>query len=62
MDYANGRYSEGNLVVIANSCKGDKETYRKNKSTEWLINDDATVSTCRKTSYVLGLKVDTVKA
>jgi len=61
LDYANGRMADGNLVLVANSVKGHKETFKKNRSSEWKLDDGKLVS-CRSggmtsAAYALGLKV-----
>ena len=52
-----GRYRDGNEVLLANSDKGPAETFRKNTSREWKLNDDKTLVCCQNTGYVLGLRL-----
>ena len=52
-----GRYHDGNMVILANSVKGEKETFKKHRSTEWVLNADQTISTCRKPDFVLGVRI-----
>jgi hypothetical protein len=58
LDFCYGRYHEGNRVVLANSTKGDKETFAKHRSTEWVLTKEQTLQTCRNSSYVLGIRLD----
>lgn len=62
IDFAYGRYHDGNAVILANSVKGEKETFKKHRSTEWVVNKDSTISTCRKKDFVLGLRVSAAAA
>ncbi|KAH8069561.1 alpha/beta hydrolase [Aureococcus anophagefferens] len=58
LDFCYGRYHEGNRVVLANSTKGDKETFAKHRSTELVLTKEQTLQTCRNSSYVLGIRLD----
>lgn len=62
VDFAYGRYHDGNMVILANSVKGEKETFKKHRSTEWAVNADSTISTCRKPDFVLGVRVGAAPA
>ena len=61
LDFCYGRYHEGNAVVLANSTKGDKETYKPHRSTEWVLTKDQTIATCRNSDYCLGVRLDDKK-
>ena len=62
LDFMYGRYHEGNQCLVTNSVKGDKETFRKNRSTEWKLTKDLTIATCRNTDFVLGVRIPEKKA